>query len=47
VTEPFLKLTWSEAGRRNVFLGKFGEESSARNRFVTLAELCGSNQRAF
>jgi hypothetical protein len=47
VTEPFLKLTWSEAGRRNVFLGKFGEEPSARNRFVTLAELCGSNQRVF
>jgi hypothetical protein len=47
VTEPLLKLTWSEAGRRNVFLGKFGEEPSARNRFVTLAELCGQEQSAF
>jgi hypothetical protein len=47
VVEPLLKLAWSDAGKRSVFLGKFGEETAAKNLFVSFAELCGPNQRIF
>jgi hypothetical protein len=44
VAEPLLKLTWRDSGRRCVFLGKFGQELSARPLFVSASELCGNSQ---
>jgi hypothetical protein len=41
ITEPLLKLNWSDAAKRSVFLAKFGQESASKNLFVTSAELCG------
>jgi hypothetical protein len=45
VAEPLLKLNWSDAGKRSVFLAKFGQETTGRSRFVSLAELCGPNPK--
>jgi len=47
VAEPLLKLTWSDAGKRSVFLGKFGQETTGSGHFVSLAELCGPSQKVF
>ena len=47
VNEPLLQLKWSDAGRRTVFLGQFGEDGPVHNLFVTSAELCGSSGRLF
>jgi len=47
VTEPSLKLKWEDAGRRSIFLAKFGEASPTRDAFVTLADLCGSAEKLF
>jgi hypothetical protein len=47
VQEPFLKLKWAEAGRRSVFLGQFGSNSSAHNLYVSFPELCGPAARLF
>jgi hypothetical protein len=41
VTEPLLELKWNDAGKRSVFLGKFGGDAPARNLYVTAADLCG------
>jgi hypothetical protein len=46
VSEPLLKLKWDEAGKRSVFLGKFGEEK-AGNLYVTTADLCGPAEKLF
>jgi hypothetical protein len=47
VHEPLLKLTWNEAGRRSVFLGKFGENTPTENLYVSSTELCGPSERLF
>ncbi len=47
VTEPLLKLKWSEAGKRSVFLARMGDGESARNLYVTAADLCGPGERLF
>lgn len=47
VNEPLLQLKWNDAGKRSVFLGKFGEPTPAKNIFVSLAELCGPAARTF
>jgi hypothetical protein len=47
VHEPFLKLTWKDAGRPSLFLGKFGEDGPAQNLFVSSGELCGGNRSLF
>ncbi len=47
VDEPLLQLKWSDAGRRTVFLGKFGEDTPAQNLYVSSAELCGPASRLF
>ena len=47
VREPLLQLRWNDAGRRTVFLGKFGEANLAQNVFVSSAELCGAVKRLF
>lgn len=41
IAEPLLKLKWIDAGKRNIFLGSFGDPASAKNVFVTAADLCG------
>jgi hypothetical protein len=45
VNEPLLRLQWNDAGKRSVFVGRFGEP--ARETFVTLADLCGPVAKAF
>jgi len=47
VSEPLLKLKWSDGGKRSVFLGKFGAETASRNVYVTAADLCGPAERLF
>jgi hypothetical protein len=47
ITEPLLELKWDDAGKRSVFLGKFGEASPSNGIFVSLAELCGPSNRSF
>lgn len=47
VAEPLLKLKWNDAGKRSVFLARFGEPGPARNRYVTLADLCTSDSNPF
>jgi hypothetical protein len=42
VSEPLLKLKWTEAGKRNVFLAKFGGEPSGSSLYVSTAEVCGA-----
>jgi hypothetical protein len=46
VVEPLLKLQWTDAGKRSVFLGRFGD-SAAQNQYVSTAELCAPNGRLF
>jgi hypothetical protein len=47
VSEPKLQLKWNDAGKRSVFLGRFGDNDSARNLYVTTADLCGTSQQLF
>ena len=47
VSEPMLQLKWTDAGRRTVFLGKFGQDTPAHNLYVSLSELCGSAEKLF
>jgi hypothetical protein len=41
VSEPLLKLKWTDAGKRSIFLAKFGAAVPAQNLYVSTAELCG------
>ena len=47
VHEPLLKLTWNDSGRKSVFMGKFGENTSTENLYVSSTELCGPTGRLF
>jgi hypothetical protein len=47
VTEPLLKLKWNDAGKRSVFLAKFGESTSAKDLYVSTADLCGPTGKLF
>jgi len=47
ISEPSLQLKWNDAGQRSVFLGKFGEDSSAQNQFVTSADFCSPTGKLF
>jgi hypothetical protein len=47
VIEPWLKLKWEDAGKRSVFLGKFGESASAKEIYVTAADFCGTEAKLF
>ncbi len=47
VNEPLLGLRWEDAGKRNLFLAKFGDPVAARNVYVSLADLCGPSGRLF
>jgi hypothetical protein len=47
VNEPWLKLKWDDAGKRSVFLAKFGESASAKEIYVTAADFCGTEAKLF
>ena len=47
VTEPLLKLNWTHAAKRSVFLARFGEASPAKTAYVTMSELCGPTKGLF
>lgn len=47
VSEPWLKLKWDDAGKRSVFLAKFGESASAKELYVTAADFCGTEAKLF
>ena len=47
VAEPLLKLKWDDAGKRSVFLGKFGAAPSSKKEFVTSSDWCGPADRVF
>lgn len=47
IAEPKLQLKWSDAGKRSVFLGRFGDNDSARNLYVSIADLCGTPEQLF
>jgi hypothetical protein len=47
VSEPWLKLKWDDAGKRSVFLAKFGESASAKEIYVTAADFCGTEAKLF
>ncbi len=47
VAEPLLRMKWSDAGKRNIFLARFGQPDSAKNLYVSLDEVCGPRQTLF
>jgi hypothetical protein len=47
VKEPLLKLTWSEHGKRSVFVARFGEARPTRNLFVRSTDWCGPGGSLF
>lgn len=47
VTEPMLKLTWNDAGKRSVFLARFGAETPSKDVYVTMSDLCGGAKSLF
>ncbi len=47
VSEPLLKLNWEDAGKKSVFLSRFGEDSPVRNQYVSAVDLCGIGQSLF
>jgi len=47
VVEPLLQLKWRDAGRRSVFLARFGNDSPSKNLFVTSADLCSPTGKLF
>ncbi len=47
VLEPLLQLKWDDAGRRSIFLGKFGQDTPSQNLYVSSADLCGPAGKLF
>jgi hypothetical protein len=47
VKEPLLKLTWSEHGKRSIFVARFGEARPTKNLFVRASDWCGPGGRLF
>lgn len=47
VDEPLLALKWIDAGKRSIFLGKFGGQVREREVYVTAADLCGPGRTLF
>ena len=41
VNEPLLKLTWSDFGKRSVFVARFGVTETAQNQYVQSWDWCG------
>jgi hypothetical protein len=47
IEEPALKLSWTDSGKRSVFLARFGAETSAKDVYVTLNDLCAGTKSLF
>ena len=47
VAEPLVKLKWNDAGRRSIFLARFGETVPASNLYVSITELCAQSKSLF
>ena len=47
VNEPLLQLTWSEHGKRSVFVARFGADKPRRNLFVQASDWCGPGGSLF
>jgi hypothetical protein len=47
ISEPLLALKWDDAGKRNVFLARFGQPDSAKGLFVSLDDVCGPVKTVF
>ncbi len=47
ISEPLLELKWNDAGKRSIFLAKFGENAHPKNVYVTVADLCGPTGNIF
>jgi hypothetical protein len=47
VTEPLLELKWNDAGKRSVFIAKFGDATSTKKEFVTSSDWCSPADRIF
>jgi len=47
VAEPLLQLTWTDGNMRSVFLARFGAPDTAKDLYVSLAELCGPSRTLF
>jgi hypothetical protein len=47
VKEPLLQLSWSEHGKRSVFVARFGAEKPRRNLFVQASDWCGPGGTLF
>ncbi len=43
VTEPSLKLKWTDGGKRSVFVGRFGDSDLTKNAYVTANDFCGTS----
>ena len=47
VTEPWLQLKWTDAGKRSVFLAKFGDQNPVKDVFLISGDLCGAAEKLF
>lgn len=47
VREPMLQLRWREAGKRSVFLARFGDSAPGKDLYVSSTELCGPQGKLF
>ncbi len=47
VTEPLLQLKWADAGKRSIFVARFGDDSSAQTGRVPAAHFCGLGDKPF
>jgi hypothetical protein len=47
VSEPLLNLKWEDAGKKSIFLARFGDNSPTANLYVNSADLCGPAGKIF
>ena len=47
VAEPLLELKWRDAGRRSVFLARFGDRPGQQEVYISSADFCGAAQKLF
>jgi len=45
ISEPLLKLQWSDSGKRSVFQGQFGQSPRPGTQYAASANLCGVSNR--
>jgi hypothetical protein len=47
VNEPLLRLTWSDFGKRSVFVARFGASKTTKNYYVESSDWCGPTGQLF